>query len=131
MCSQAGEQALIIDAGGGTIDISTYTVLSNGPLQVEELYEPQCEFGPHSGNILPLDSIHFRRDPRRRARYSEGNSDGQRCLLTLHSLRPGPITQPATREVEVFQIQHPRGSGSIFPEVRRRAEESIFAFEQP
>jgi len=40
---QAGEQVLIIDAGGGTIDISTYTVLSIGPLQVEELYEPECE----------------------------------------------------------------------------------------
>jgi len=41
--SQRGEQALIIDAGGGTIDISTYKVLGNRPLRVEELYEPQCE----------------------------------------------------------------------------------------
>jgi hypothetical protein len=41
--SQPGDQALIIDAGGGTIDISTYTVLNNGPLRVEELYEPECE----------------------------------------------------------------------------------------
>ena len=41
--SQPGDHALIIDAGGGTIDISTYKVLSNNPLQVEELYEPQCE----------------------------------------------------------------------------------------
>ena len=40
---QRGEQALIIDAGGGTIDISTYKVLSNGPLRVEELHEPKCE----------------------------------------------------------------------------------------
>ena len=39
---QAGEQALIIDAGGGTIDISTYKVLSSRPLRVEELYEPEC-----------------------------------------------------------------------------------------
>ena len=41
--SQPGEQALIIDAGGGTIDISTYKVLGSGPLRVEELYEPKCE----------------------------------------------------------------------------------------
>ena len=41
--SQTGEQVLIIDAGGGTIDISTYKVLNNQPLQVEELYEPRCE----------------------------------------------------------------------------------------
>jgi len=43
---QPGEQTLIIDAGGGTIDISTYTVLNNEPLQVEELYEPRCELDP-------------------------------------------------------------------------------------
>ena len=43
MRSQLGEQVLIIDAGGGTIDISTYTVLNNRPLRVEELYEPECK----------------------------------------------------------------------------------------
>jgi hypothetical protein len=40
---QPGEQVLIIDAGGGTIDISTYAVLNNRPLRVEELYESKCE----------------------------------------------------------------------------------------
>jgi len=40
--SQRGEQVLIIDAGGGTIDVSTYKVLGNGPLRVEELHEPKC-----------------------------------------------------------------------------------------
>ena len=42
---QPGEQVLIIDAGGGTIDISTYKVIDNWPLEVEELYESKCEFG--------------------------------------------------------------------------------------
>jgi hypothetical protein len=41
--SQTGEQVLIIDAGGGTIDISTYKVLSNTPLKAEELYESKCK----------------------------------------------------------------------------------------
>jgi len=36
----------MINAGGGTIDISTYKVLSTGPLLVEELYEPKCESDP-------------------------------------------------------------------------------------
>ena len=40
---QPGEQALIIDAGGGTIDISAYRVLNNWPLRVGELYEPNCK----------------------------------------------------------------------------------------
>jgi len=43
---------LIIDAGGGTIDISTYKVLRNVPLQVEELYEPQCELHPSMAGFL-------------------------------------------------------------------------------
>ena len=42
---QRGDYALIVDVGGGTIDISSYKVLSNCPLQVEELYEPKCEPG--------------------------------------------------------------------------------------
>ena len=52
--SQAGEEVLIIDAGGGTIDISTYKVLNDEPLQVEELYEPECEFGRLQWQIFRL-----------------------------------------------------------------------------
>ena len=34
---------LIVDAGGGTIDISSYVVTSDAPLQVEELFRPECQ----------------------------------------------------------------------------------------
>ena len=44
--SKPGQQLLIVDAGGGTIDISTHKVLSNEPLRVEELHEPKCEPDP-------------------------------------------------------------------------------------
>jgi len=71
---------LIIDAGGGTIDISTYTVLNTGPLQVEELYEPKCELDEQQRQIFPFDGFHFRFAPRRRVRDSEGKSDGSRCI---------------------------------------------------
>jgi len=71
--SQCGEQALIIDAGGGTIDISTYTVLGNAPLRVGELYEPECESGPSPPPVFPFDHIHFRPGPRRGARHSESD----------------------------------------------------------
>ena len=33
---------MVIDAGGGTIDISSYTVNSASPLEVEEFCEPTC-----------------------------------------------------------------------------------------
>ena len=34
---------LVVDAGGGTIDISSYVVTNNAPLQVEELFRPECQ----------------------------------------------------------------------------------------
>ena len=82
--SQRGEQVLIIDAGGGTIDISTYKVLNNRPLRVEELYEPKCELDPSQWQVFPIDNIHFRFDPRRRDCDNEGDGDGTRCVLSLH-----------------------------------------------
>ena len=39
------------------------------------------------------------------------------------------MAQSATRKIEEFQIQHPRGSGIVFPEVRRRVEEGLFYVE--
>ena len=42
----------MINAGGGTVDISTYKVLSNGPLRVEELYEPKCESNPSQWQVF-------------------------------------------------------------------------------
>ena len=36
---------MVIDAGGGTIDISSYTVTSPSPLKVEEFHEPKCNHG--------------------------------------------------------------------------------------
>ena len=76
---------MIIDAGGGTIDISAYTVLDNGPLRVEESYEPQCESCQSSSQMLLFDSFHFRFTARRGVCHGEGESDGQKYALTLYS----------------------------------------------
>jgi hypothetical protein len=40
--SQHRDKVLIVDAGGGTIDISSYVVIGDSPFQVEELFEPKC-----------------------------------------------------------------------------------------
>jgi len=40
------------------------------------------------------------------------------------------MIQPATREVEEFQIRLARRPGIVFPEVRRRGKEGLFDFEQ-
>jgi hypothetical protein len=46
-----GHKVVIIDAGGGTVDISSYTVNSTSPLEVEEFHEPTC-------NVLSCDLNH-------------------------------------------------------------------------
>jgi hypothetical protein len=37
-----GHRVVVVDAGGGTVDISSYTVNSTSPLEVEEFHEPTC-----------------------------------------------------------------------------------------
>ena len=92
---------MIIDAGGGTIDISTYKVLSNGPLQVEELYEPKCE--------SDLLQWYVSLSKRTISGFVQGGE-----LVTVratemvkgmprHSTH-GLIAEPTTREVEGFEI---------------------------
>ena len=82
--SQRGERALIINAGGGAIDISAYRVLGNRPLQVEELYEPKCELDQLRSQTFLLNCFPFRLTSRWRARYSKGKSLGPRCTLIFH-----------------------------------------------
>lgn len=40
---KAGHKVIVVDAGGGTIDISSYTTNSTSPLEVEEFHEPSCK----------------------------------------------------------------------------------------
>ena len=35
---------MIVDAGGGTVDISTYAFMSASPISVEEVTSPDCRF---------------------------------------------------------------------------------------
>ncbi|PIL34591.1 hypothetical protein GSI_03370 [Ganoderma sinense ZZ0214-1] len=39
---QAGESVIIVDAGGGTVDVSSYRFLSTSPISVEEVTSPEC-----------------------------------------------------------------------------------------
>lgn len=41
---QVGNHVIVIDAGGGTIDISGYAVEAKNPLQVEEIFASECAF---------------------------------------------------------------------------------------
>ncbi|KAI1793722.1 hypothetical protein LXA43DRAFT_202911 [Ganoderma leucocontextum] len=39
---QEGESVIIVDAGGGTVDVSSYRFLSVSPVSVEEVTSPEC-----------------------------------------------------------------------------------------
>ena len=43
MFAKNGSSVMIIDAGGGTVDLSTYTFTSVSPITVEEIATPDCE----------------------------------------------------------------------------------------
>ena len=43
-CHQHGDRVLIVDAGGGTIDISSYVVTGKSPLRVDEAFQPKCQY---------------------------------------------------------------------------------------
>ena len=43
---QVGTHVIVIDAGGGTIDVSGYAVEGENPLHVEEIFAPECAFTP-------------------------------------------------------------------------------------
>ncbi|KAF9783741.1 hypothetical protein BJ322DRAFT_1021545 [Thelephora terrestris] len=73
---KCGDKVLVVDAGGGTIDISSYAVINNGPLQVEELFQPKW----------------------RRIRYSEGKRDGLRWVKML--LPVSPSIQPRAEKLK-------------------------------
>ncbi len=40
---QVGESVIIVDAGGGTVDVSSYHFVSTSPISVEEVTSPECE----------------------------------------------------------------------------------------
>ena len=40
---QNGKGVIIVDAGGSTVDISSYLFLSTSPMSVEEATSPECE----------------------------------------------------------------------------------------
>lgn len=46
--SQDGARAMIVDAGGGTVDLSTYRFTDMSPISVEEIAPPGCKSSPSS-----------------------------------------------------------------------------------
>lgn len=41
---KAGSEVLIVDAGGGTVDLSKYSFVTTSPITVEEVTSPDCQF---------------------------------------------------------------------------------------
>ncbi|KAF9783747.1 hypothetical protein BJ322DRAFT_877041 [Thelephora terrestris] len=63
-----GDKVLIVDAGGGTIDISSYAVTNRGPLQVEELFQPECLL--HGGEFVTARAREMVSEKLRNSRFN-------------------------------------------------------------
>ncbi len=44
---QPEERIMVVDTGGGTVDISSYVIKSTAPLSVEEISAPDCRLSPY------------------------------------------------------------------------------------
>ncbi|KAH9940105.1 uncharacterized protein BXZ73DRAFT_99103 [Epithele typhae] len=62
-----GHSVMIVDAGGGTVDISSYGFNSTAPLVVEEVASPDCLL--EGSNILNLRAEKHLRDLLKRSKY--------------------------------------------------------------
>ena len=81
-CQQHGDRVLIVDAGGGTIDISSYLVTDNLPLQVKELFQSKCR---SACPRLPMRLLTYyaRFIAGRRIRHREGKGGGHGWVRIL------------------------------------------------
>ena len=60
-----------------------------------------------SGDTVLLDNIHFRPGSRRRTRYSEGNSNGQRRVLTFRSQANCLVLNPQLEKLKCSKFNTP------------------------
>lgn len=84
-----GRNIVVIDAGGGTIDLSAYSITSATPLSVSELFAPECKFFGllfHFAQMLTLHLLGLMQGSEfvtfRAGDYIRGNS----CLTLLAAL---------------------------------------------
>ena len=50
-----GSNVTVIDAGGGTVDISTYKFTGDSPVEIEEIVAPGCKCGLSSLASSPAE----------------------------------------------------------------------------
>ncbi|KAI0941758.1 hypothetical protein AcW1_003559 [Taiwanofungus camphoratus] len=86
-----GESVLIVDAGGGTIDLSTYTFAQVSPLSVEEIVSPDCIMqGSTRVNARAYTFLH---DRLRKSAY--GNDEDVKTMLDYFEKSTKPIFKDA------------------------------------
>ena len=54
---QDGETVIIVDAGGGTVDLTTYTFITAAPIVMEEVAPPACTYNAHHLSVFHLSSF--------------------------------------------------------------------------
>ncbi|KAI0315431.1 hypothetical protein OF83DRAFT_1173828 [Amylostereum chailletii] len=74
--TEVGKNVMIIDAGGGTVDLSTYTFTQNSPVKIAEIAESGCIF---QGSVIVRQRAHaFVKDKLKSSRFGE-----KRCVDSI------------------------------------------------
>ncbi|KAI9060753.1 hypothetical protein FKP32DRAFT_1577403 [Trametes sanguinea] len=82
-----GESVMIVDAGGGTVDISTYSFLSTSPLTVEEIASADCLL--QGSTRVNVRAGTFLRDRLKDSAY--GNEEDIKVMLDYFDKSTKPI----------------------------------------
>ncbi|KAI0738318.1 hypothetical protein C8Q80DRAFT_1275832 [Daedaleopsis nitida] len=95
---KAGEKVMVVDAGGGTVDVSTYFFKKAEPLVVEELAAPDCVM-QGSAMVNVRAEVFFKERLKKSSKYSRDES--VKSLMKEFEKQVKPLFKPDTKKVFV------------------------------
>ncbi|OJT02592.1 Heat shock 70 kDa protein 12B [Trametes pubescens] len=91
---QDGQNVMIVDAGGGTVDISSYAFISTSPLNVEEIASADCLM--QGSTRVNARAKTFLQEKLKDSKY--GNEEDIKAMLDYFDKSTKPIFKDATEQ---------------------------------
>ncbi|KAL1941016.1 hypothetical protein VTO73DRAFT_7652 [Trametes versicolor] len=89
-----GQNVMVVDAGGGTVDISSYAFISTSPLNVEEIASADCLM--HGSTRVNARAKTFLQEKLKDSAY--GNEEDIKAMLDYFDKSTKPIFKDATEQ---------------------------------
>ncbi|KAI0738321.1 hypothetical protein C8Q80DRAFT_1113973 [Daedaleopsis nitida] len=90
---ETGKSVMIIDAGGGTVDISSYSFVSTTPLVVEEIASAECECVMQGSTRVNVRAEKFLRERLKNSAY--GNDEDIKTMVEYFDKTTKPFFKDA------------------------------------